>query len=89
MRGKGVVVFVTVLAVLQVGPSSAQLPDFITNEIFGPNSLVRGVKNIMGGILAADNVHKKCLQKTICSEFSDEVVEVKERIDPVKRTIVR
>ena len=65
----------------------AQFPT-IANEIFGPNSYVRGIKNVLGGIVSADNVHKKCIQKTICNEFSDEVVEMTERIDPVKRTVV-
>ena len=68
--------------------SMGQFPG-LANEVFGPNSIVRGIKNVMGGVLAADKVHNKCMQKTICSEFSDEIVEMTEMVDPVKRTIVR
>ena len=34
----------------------------------------------MGGVLAADKVHKKCMQKTLCTEFSDEIVEMTEEV---------
>lgn len=50
-------------------PSSAQLTG-LANEIYGPNSIIYGVKNVMGGVLAADKVHNNCLQKTLCDEFS-------------------
>jgi len=65
----------------------AQFPT-LANSIYGQDSYLRGLRNVMGGVLAADKVHKKCMQKTLCSEFSDEVVELKEEVDPVKRTIV-
>lgn len=59
-----------------------------SNAIFGPNSILRGVKNVIGGIVKFDAVHSKCLQKTMCSEFSDEIVANDVELDPVKRTWV-
>ena len=50
--------------------------------------MLRGVKNVIGGILAIDGVHNKCIQKTICDEFSAEIVENSVELDPVKRTWV-
>ena len=60
----------------------------MANAIYGPNSLLRGVKNIIGGVLAIDGVHSNCIQKTICDEFSQEIVENSVELDPVKRTWV-
>ena len=67
--------------------TNGQFPT-IANSIFGPNSIVRGVKNVVGGVLAIDQVHNKCAQKTLCSEFADEIVEASAELDPVKRTWV-
>lgn len=72
---------------LTVSPVQGQFPA-IANTIFGSESLLPGVKNILGGILAADNIHANCLQKVLCNEFADEVVKVAAEVDPVKRTIV-
>lgn len=68
--------------------AQGQFPE-IANSIFGPDSYFRGVRNVLGGVLGADNVHKKCLQKTLCDEFAPAIVEVSERYDPVKRSMVR
>ncbi len=71
----------------QVNYVSGQFPE-VANAIWGPNSIVRGVKNVIGGVLAMDGVHSKCAQKTMCSEFADEIVEASAELDPVKRTWV-
>lgn len=55
----GVVLLMVVVASDLVTGQLAEL----ANEIYGPNSVIRGVKNVMGGVLAADKVHKNCLQK--------------------------
>ena len=68
-------------------PHSAQFPE-LSNAIFGPNSLVRGVKNVMGGVLGFDTVHSQCMQKTICSEVSNPIIDFRADLDPVKRTWV-
>ena len=79
-----------ILTCLSCRPQQAhsQLPAGLTSAIFGPNSLLRGVKNVLGGVLALDGVHSKCVQKSICNEFSNEIVETTAKIDPVKRTLV-
>ena len=76
------------LILLAFPVAKAQFPA-IANAIYGPDSLLYGIKNVVGGVLAADKVHHSCMQKTLCSEFAPEVVEVEERFDPVKRTQVR
>jgi len=76
------------LAVAVLPPTAGQFPE-LANSIFGTDSYLRGMRNVLGGVLAADKVHKKCMQKTLCSEFSDEVIEITEEKDPVKRTVVR
>ena len=42
----------------------------------------------MGGVLAMDKVHNKCVQKTLCDQFAPPVIETKEEFDPVKRSFV-
>ncbi len=42
----------------------------------------------MGGLLAADDVHKNCLQKTLCRQFADRIAETRAEFDPVKRSLV-
>lgn len=66
------------------GPASAQFE----GTLDAAQSLLPGVKNILGGILAADNIHSNCIQKILCDELSNEVVEVKAKEDPVKRSLV-
>ena len=78
------VIFIVFLA---IQCNFAQFPD-LANELFGPKSTIQGVKKLMGGILGADAVHSKCLQKTLCSAVSDEIVERTLVPDPVKRTLV-
>lgn len=76
---------------IMAGATQGQEQGFLPtayNTVFGQDSLLRGVKNVMGGVLAADGIHKNCMQKALCNEFADEVVEFDERVDPVKRTIV-
>ena len=58
------------------------------DAVAGPTSILRGVKNVVGGMLAIDGVHSKCMQKTICDRFADEVIEEKPELDPVKRSWV-
>ena len=79
-----IVIFFLVLAIQY---NTAQFPD-IANEIFGPKSTIQGVKKLMGGVLGFDAVHNQCLQKTLCGEVSDEIVERSLVPDPVKRTLV-
>ena len=81
---KSIIVITTVIFSVLV---QGQLPDVVTNAVFGPDSLVRGVKNIMGGLVALDNTHSKCMMKKLCKEFSNEVVD-RTGFDPVKRTFV-
>jgi len=50
--------------------------------------MLYGMKNVMGGLLAVDDVHKNCIQKTICSQFAPEIIETREEFDPVKRSMV-
>ena len=38
--------------------------------------------------MAIDDVHSKCIQKTVCDEITDEIVENSVELDPVKRTWV-
>ena len=82
---------ISLIVILAVGDSNGQLEalNSISDTLFAPDSYLTGIKNVMGGVLGADSVHKKCMQKMICQEFSDEVVEVVEETDPVKRTVVR
>ena len=68
-------------------PNSAQFPA-LSNAIFGPNSLVRGVKNVMGGVLGMDIVHNKCIQRTLCGEMGNAIIDIRADVDPVKRTFV-
>ena len=79
-------VCITIL-VLTLQSVQCQFPN-VANAIFGPSSMVRGVKNLMGGILATDNNHHSCIQRVLCHEMKPEKVEITEEIDPVKRTIV-
>ncbi len=65
------------LFIIVVPPTLAQFPE-LYNAIYGQDSVLRGVRNVMGGILAVDRVHGECMQKTLCSEFSDEIVEMSE-----------
>ena len=65
--------------------NEAQFPG-LANAVWGPDSLIYGVKNVLGGVLALDEVHSQCLQKNLCSEFSEEVTENSLELDPVKRT---
>ncbi len=51
---------------LAASAAHAQMLDQMTNGIFGEDSLVVGVKNILGGIVGADKIHKNCMQKFIC-----------------------
>ena len=67
--------------------TNSQFPG-VANTIFGPNSLLRGVKSVIGGIVKLDSVHSKCMQKTMCSEFADEIIDNCVELDPVKRTWV-
>ena len=67
--------------------SKAQFPGLF-DAIAGQNSLLRGVKNVVGGVLAVDNVHSQCIQKTVCDEMAEEIVENSVELDPVKRTWV-
>ena len=60
----------------------------LANTIWGKDSLVYGVKNVIGGVLAMDNVHSQCIQKTLCDEVSDEILSNSLELDPVKRTYV-
>ena len=39
-------------------------------------------------MLALDTVHSNCMQKTLCTEFADEIVENSLELDPVKRSWV-
>ena len=68
-------------------PHSAQFPE-LSNAIFGPNSIVRGMKNVVGGVLGLDTVHSQCIQKTVCSEMGNQIIDVRADLDPVKRTWV-
>ena len=38
--------------------------------------------------MAVDNVHSQCIQKTVCDEMAEEIVENSVELDPVKRTWV-
>lgn len=60
----------------------------ITEAFSAVQSLAPGVKNVMGGLLAADGVHKKCMQRTLCNQFSGEIIETRAEFDPVKRSLV-
>ena len=60
----------------------------ITQTVSTLQTFVPGVKNVMGGLLAADGVHKKCIQRTLCDQFSGEVIETRAEFDPVKRSLV-
>ena len=60
----------------------------LANTIWGKDSLVYGVKNVIGGVLAMDNVHNSCVQKTLCDEMSGEIVDNTLELDPVKRSYV-
>lgn len=48
--------------------------------------MVSGVKNVMGGMLAMDDIHHKCMRKRICEEFTEEVVEMTEMKDNTSRS---
>ena len=60
----------------------------MANTIWGKDSLVYGVKNVIGGVLAMDNVHNSCVQKTLCDEMAGEIVDNTLELDPVKRSYV-
>ena len=72
------------------GNTNSQFPDIagITGMISSVQTLVPGVKNVMGGLLAADAAHSKCMQRTLCDQFSGEVIETRTEFDPVKRSLV-
>lgn len=53
------------MAILAAMAKGQMLQD-LTGGIFGENSVITGVKNILGGVVGADGVHKKCMQKYIC-----------------------
>ena len=38
--------------------------------------------------MAFDSIHSRCIEKTICNQFSDEIIEESLEADPVKRTFV-
>ncbi|TRY78347.1 hypothetical protein TCAL_13572 [Tigriopus californicus] len=85
--------FVTFVVIIWVDHTRGQYGQFdiIPNIVntFGENTYVKGIKNVMGGVLGADKVHQGCIQRTLCKEFAGEVIETTERYDPVKRTLVR
>ena len=58
-------------------------------SIGGQYSLLTGVKNVIGGILAVDNIHGKCVQKKFCDQFAvtNKTIKTKE-LDPIKRSWV-
>ena len=60
----------------------------MANTIWGKDSLVYGVKNVIGGVLAMDKVHNSCVQKTLCDEMAGEIVDNTLELDPVKRSYV-
>jgi hypothetical protein len=66
---------------------NAQIPE-ILNTFTTVQRMLPGVKNVMGGLLAVDDVHKKCIQKTICNQFVPEIIETRAEFDPVKRSLV-
>ena len=66
---------------------SGQFPQ-LANAIWGSDSLLPGIRNVLGGVLGADSIHANCLQKIVCNEFADQVIEVSTQVDPVKRTVV-
>jgi hypothetical protein len=78
---------ITILLVQCPTKIQCQFPA-LAHAIWGPNSMVHGIKNVVGGVLALDSVHSKCMQKTLCSEFAAEIIEASAELDPVKRTWV-
>lgn len=84
MRKKSLAQLVFVIFAVHHNLAHAQL----ANPILGSETILTGVKNVIGGILAFDSVHGQCVQKTLCSEFADEIIEATAELDPVKRTYV-
>ena len=54
------------------------------------SSLIPGVKNVLGGVLAMDKVHSQCVQKSICEQFSDEIIDTNSIVEEnsIKRSYV-
>ena len=52
--------------------TEGQINDLLTNGIglsntgiFGQNSVLTGMKNVLGGVVTADNIHNGCMQKVM------------------------
>lgn len=58
-------------------PAAGQF-EAIKNLLPGGGTMISGVKNVMGGFLAVDNIHHACMRKRLCEEFAEEEVEMEE-----------
>ena len=79
--------FIFLLALLSIPNSNGQF-EGILSTLTGPQSLMPGIKNLMGGVLAMDKVHNKCVQKTLCDQFAAPTIRKRVAFDPVKRSMV-